>query len=115
MNSEFSFSPICVYLRYLRAKVFLYSLIRVVLQRRIFAELRDYFLQWYGFRRRDADGCGRDDRAPGKVASDWGKKQFQHDLLAPRGTGARYWEEGRAGVKELRLKPSGVKPPTQTE
>ena len=48
MNSEFSFSPICVYLRYLRAKVFLYSLIRVVLQHRIFAELRDHFLQWYG-------------------------------------------------------------------
>jgi len=26
MNSEFSFSPICVHLRYLRAEVFSYSL-----------------------------------------------------------------------------------------
>jgi hypothetical protein len=49
MNLEFSFSPICVYLRHLRAKVFFYSLIRFVLQVNIFAELRDFFLQWYGF------------------------------------------------------------------
>ena len=48
MNLEFSFSPICVYLRYLRAKVFFYSLIRFVLQVNIFAELRDFLLQWYG-------------------------------------------------------------------
>jgi hypothetical protein len=48
MNLEFSFSPICVYLRYLRAKVFFYSLIRFVLHDNIFAELRDFLLQWYG-------------------------------------------------------------------
>jgi len=48
MNLEFSFSPICVYLRHLRAKVFFYSLIRFVLQVNIFAELRDFLLQWYG-------------------------------------------------------------------
>src|ERR1039458_4144288 len=27
------------------------------------------------FRRRDADGCGRDDRAPRKVVADWGVSQ----------------------------------------
>jgi hypothetical protein len=37
-----------VYLRHLRAKVFFYSLIRFVLQDKIFAELRDFLLQWYG-------------------------------------------------------------------
>jgi len=25
-----------------------------------------------GFRRRDADGCGRDDRAPKEISNDWG-------------------------------------------
>ena len=28
-----------------------------------------------GFRRRDADGGGRDDRAPQEVANDWGEFQ----------------------------------------
>ena len=27
---------------------------------------------WHRFRRRDADGCDRDGRAPSKVANDWG-------------------------------------------
>jgi hypothetical protein len=42
-NSRFI---ICVNLRHLRAKVFFYSLIRFVLQDKIFAELRDFLLQW---------------------------------------------------------------------
>jgi len=32
-----------------------------------------------GFRRRDADGSGRDDRAPEEVAQDWGAGNRAHD------------------------------------
>jgi hypothetical protein len=35
------------------------------------------------FRRRGADGCGRDDRAPQEIANYWGSATFPHSVLAP--------------------------------
>jgi hypothetical protein len=57
------------------------------------------------FRRRDADGCGRDDRAPREVANDWGTETVGHECQRDQGGYSRallYFHVAASGTGPLR-------------